>query len=232
MKKSEVLAWLKKNGSRRVIESMERYGIPSKGAVGVSVGELQKFTKQVGKDHKLAAELWASGVYEARLLATLIDDPKQVTVGQMNRWAADFDSWAVCDSACFWLFDRSPLAWRRVPQWTKSPREYVKRGGFALMACLALHDKNTADEKFLSFLPLIEKGADDERNFVKKGVSWGLRSIARRSPVLNAAAVKLAARLAARADAASRWVGKDALRDLEKVRKKRVAKAKSKFLGL
>ncbi len=216
----------------RVIESMARYGIPSKGAVGISVGELQKFAKLVGKDHKLAAELWATGIYEARLLATLIDDPQQVTVAQMNRWAADFDSWAVCDSACFWLFDRSPLAWGRVVQWVKSPREFVKRGGFALMACLALHDKTTADERFLPFLPLIEGGADDERNFVKKGVSWGLRGMGRRSPALNAAAVKVAERLAARADAASRWVGKDALRDLEKVRKKRTAKARSKSLGL
>lgn len=219
--KTEVLTWLKKKGSKRGIEGMARYGLPSTNAVGVSVGVLQGLAKQIGKDHALAAELWQSGVYEARLLATLIDDPRMVTKPQMNAWASDFDSWGICDSACFWLFDKTPFAYERAAQWTKSPREFVKRAGFALMASLSGHDKAAPDKKFLPFFPLIEKGATDERNFVKKGVSWALRGIGRRSPSLNGAALKVAKRLALREEAPCRWVGKDALRDFAKVKARR-----------
>lgn len=219
--KDEVLAWLRKKGSQRVRAGMARYGIPTTGAVGIPVGTLQKLAKQLGKDHDLAAQLWASGCYEARLLATLIDDPQQVTLRQMNAWASDFDSWAVCDSACFWLFDRTPLAWARAQQWAKSPREFVKRAGFALMASLALHDKAADDKQFLPFLPLIEKGASDERNFVKKGVNWALRGIGKRSPALLASSTKVAERLAKREEASCRWVGKDALREFAKRAKRK-----------
>ena len=217
--KSEVLAWLKKKGSKRVVAGMARYGIPTEGAVGISVGTLRGLAKQIGQDHALAQQLWTSGCYEARLLAAMIDDPKLVTKEQMNAWAKGFTSWADCDTACFCLFDRSPPAYAVARQWTKSQREFVKRGGFALMASLALHDKKADDKRFLPFLPLIEKGASDERNFVKKGVSWGLRGIGKR-PGLKTAAIKVAKRLAERDDAASRWVGKDALRDLAKVKAK------------
>jgi 3-methyladenine DNA glycosylase AlkD len=157
--------------------------------------------------------LWASGCYEARLLAAFVDDPALVTRRQMNAWAADFDNWATCDHSCFHLFDRTPLGWEKALAWAESPREFVKRAGFALMASLALHDKAAEDDRFLAFLPAIKRGATDGRNFVKKGVSWALRSIGRR-PGLRAAAVEVARRLAASADPAARWVGKDALRDL------------------
>lgn len=218
MTKDEVLEWLAEKGSPRIVESMTRYGIRTKGAVGVSVGTLQKLAKEIGKDHVLAGALWKSKCYEARLLATLIDEPQKVTAGQMNAWAADFDSWAVCDSACFWLFDKSPLAYKKVPQWAKSKKEFVKRASFALMASLALHDKTADDKKFMAFFPLIEQAANDDRNFVKKGVSWGLRGIGRRGAAMLDAAVKVADRLAESDEAACRWVGKDALRDFAKVR--------------
>ncbi|HUS20070.1 MAG TPA: DNA alkylation repair protein [Terriglobales bacterium] len=214
--KAEVLAWLKKQGSPRVVEGMARYGLPTDGAVGISVGDLQKFAKRIGKNHGLALQLWKSGGYEARLLATLIDDPKLVTTKQMNAWTADFNSWGICDSACFWLFDKTPFAYERALQWSKSPKEFVKRGGFALMASLALHDKAAGNERFLALLPSIEEGAEDGRNFVKKGVSWALRGIGKRNPAMKSAAVKVAKRLASREEAACRWVGKDALRDLER----------------
>ena len=128
--------------------------------------------------------------------------------------AASFENWADCDTACFKLFDQTPFAWEKARQWAASPREFVKRGGFALMACLALHDKAAPDERFLAFLPLIEKGARDERNFVKKAVSWALRAIGRRNLALNAAALTVAERLALSEEAACRWVGNDALREL------------------
>ena len=139
---------------------------------------------------------------------------RSVTRRQMNAWAASFENWGDCDTVCFKLWDRSPYAWEKARQWTASPKTYVKRGGFVLMACLALHDKTEPDRRFLGFLPLIERGAGDERNFVKKGVSWALRSIGRRNRTLNSAALAVAKRLAESEEAAPRWVGKDALREL------------------
>lgn len=210
-----VLAWLKRHGSKRNVAGMARYGITSSLPVaGVSVGTLRSLAKRLGRDHDLAAELWDAGWYEARMLASFVDEPSRVTSRQMNAWAADFDNWAICDTTCFHLFDRTPLAWAKARQWARSPREFVKRAGFALMASLAGHDKTATDAQFLALLPLIERGASDERNFVKKGVSWALRSLKRRGPKVRAAARALAQRLAKSDDPTERWVGKDGLRDL------------------
>ncbi len=214
MNKNEVLAWLKKQGTQRNVDAMARYGIVAKHAFGVQMKTLLAMKKKLGKDHALSLALWESNWYEARLLAALVGDPQHVTRQQMNAWANSFENWADCDTACFHLFDRTPLAWERVHEWAPSPREFVKRGAFALMACLALHDKAAPDKNFSALLPLIENGARDERNFVKKGVSWAFRSIGRRNLPLNAASVKLARRLALSKQAASRWVGKDTLREL------------------
>jgi 3-methyladenine DNA glycosylase AlkD len=214
MNKTQALQWLERRGSRRNIDGMARYAIVAKRAYGVGMTQLKGLQKKIGKDHALALQLWNSGWYEARLLAALIDDPKRVTKRQMNAWAGGFENWADCDTACFHLFDRTPHAWERARAWSVSPREFVKRGGFALMASLALHDKAAPDKNFLPFLPLIEKGARDERNFVKKGVSWALRGIGRRNRALHAAAMKVSKRLAGSEEASCRWVGKDALREL------------------
>jgi 3-methyladenine DNA glycosylase AlkD len=212
--KNEVLAWLKRRGTARNVKAMDRYGIVAKRAFGVQMSTLLAMKKKVGKDQPLSIALWKTGWYEARLLAALVGDPARVTAAQMNAWAAGFENWADCDTACFHLFDKTPLAWQKARQWSRSPHEFVKRGGFVLMACLALHDKTTPDKRFLPFLSLIQKGARDERNFVKKGVNWALRSIGRRSQTLNRAASAVARRLAASEEAAPRWVGKDALREL------------------
>ncbi|MEK6283025.1 MAG: DNA alkylation repair protein [Acidobacteriota bacterium] len=215
MDKNEVLKWLERKGSRRYVEGMARYGIQTDRRVfGVSMGTMQSLAKKLGKDHALAIDLWKSGSYEGQMLAALVDDPGSVTRRQMNAWAADFDNWATCDTACFHLFDRTPFAWEKAAQWSTSPREFVKRAAFALMASLTVHDKAAPDSQFLALLPLIEKGAHDERNFVKKAVNWALRSIGKRSLALNAAAVASARRLAQSEEAACRWVGKDALREL------------------
>jgi len=190
---------------------MARYGIPSDKAFGVSVGTLQQMAKRLGKNHDLAAALWDTGWYEARMLASFVAEPARITSAQMDRWCRDFDNWAICDTVCFHLFDRTPHAWRMVAQWCRRSGEFVKRAAFALLASLALHDKGAGDEPFARSLPLIERAATDQRNFVKKGVSWALRSVGRRSPALNAAAVMVARRLADSPQAAARWVGKDAL---------------------
>jgi 3-methyladenine DNA glycosylase AlkD len=214
MDKNEVLTWLKRRGNRRTVLGMARYGIEAKRAFGVPMGALLSLRKRLGQDHTLSLALWESGWYEARLLAALLGDPERVTRRQMNAWAADFENWGDCDTVCFKLFDRTPFAWEKARAWAASPREFVKRAGFVLMACLALHDKAAPDKSFTALLPLIEKGARDERNFVKKGVSWALRSIGERSLPLNAAALALAKRLAPSKEAASRWVAQDALRAL------------------
>ena len=210
----DVLAWLKRKGSRRTVEGMARYGLPSDRAFGVPVGVMRAEAKRIGRDHELALALWKTGWFEARMMAAFLGDPELLTKAQMNAWARDFADWGICDTACFHLFDRSQFAYERATAWAKSPREFVKRGGFALMASLALHDKAAADAKFLALLPLVETGAVDDRNFVKKGVNWALRGIGKRNPALRKAAVEVARRLAASPDPAPRWVGKDALRGL------------------
>ena len=214
MDENEVLAWLRRRGTKRNVAGMAHYGIRASRAFGVSMGTMLPLAKRLGKDHNLAARLWASGWYEARILAALTDDPERVTRRQMNAWAADFKNWGDCDTVCFHLFDRTPFAWEKARQWATSPREYVKRAAYALMASLALHDKAAPDKNFLAFLPLIEKGANDERNFVKKGVNWALRAIGRRNLALNKAALATARRLALSEEASCRWVGKDAQGEL------------------
>jgi 3-methyladenine DNA glycosylase AlkD len=214
MDKDGVLRWLERRGRKRNVDGMARYGIRARRVFGVSVATMRPLAKQLGTDHTLALALWKSGWFEARILAALIDDPARVTPAQMNAWARDFENWADCDTACFHLFDRTPLAWAKTRQWSTSSHEFVKRAAFALMASLALHDKTAPDARFRSLLPIIERGARDDRNFVKKAVSWALRGIGNRSRALNAAALAVAHRLAASQTASCRWVGKDAARDL------------------
>lgn len=216
MTADEVLSWLERRGTRANREGMARYGIVARKAFGVSMREMSELRKDVGTDHALALELWKTGWYEARLFAALVGDPARLTRRQMNAWAARFENWADCDTACFHLFDRSPLAWEMAREWAVAPQFLVKRAGFALMASLALHDKAAPDAAFRALLPLIERGARDERDLVRKGVSWALRGIGARNAKLHAAAVALARRLAASADASVRWVGRDVLRDLER----------------
>jgi 3-methyladenine DNA glycosylase AlkD len=224
-----VLTWLKRHATKHTLEGMARYAIPSDNALGVSVADIRVLAKRLGKNHELAAALWKTGVYEARMLTSFVDEPSRVTSAQMDRWCGDFDSWGICDTLCFHLFDRSPFAWEKARQWSASPREFVKRAGFALMASLVVHDKAAPGPRFLAFLPLIEQGAHDERNFVKKAVNWALRCIGKRDPALNLAAIAVAKRLALSDEASCRWVGKDALRELAgpKVRS-RLARTKAR----
>jgi 3-methyladenine DNA glycosylase AlkD len=225
MDADEVLDWLENKGTKATRDGMARYGIEARHAFGVPMSTLLTLSKRIGKDHALATKLWNTGCYEARLLAAMVGEPERVTRAQMNAWAASFENWADCDTVCFKLWDRSPFAWEKARQWAKSPREFVKRGGFVLMACLALHDKHASDADFLAFIPLIQQGALDERNFVMKAVSRALRSIGRRNVALHTTAVEVARRLAKEVDVAPRWVGKDALRELESVKvKERLAR--------
>ncbi|MEO7318039.1 MAG: DNA alkylation repair protein [Chthoniobacteraceae bacterium] len=210
-----LLAELERLGTKQRRDQMgPRYGIHTDKAFGVAMGDMQKIARRLGRDHALAAALWDTGCYEARILAALIDAPEQVTPAQMDRWCRDFDNWAICDTVCMHLFDRTPHAFGKVAQWARRRDEFVRRAAFALLASLALHDKRAASKAFADCLPLIQDAATDERNFVKKSVNWALRAIGERNRELNSAAVAVAKRLAISDDASARWVGKDALKQL------------------
>jgi 3-methyladenine DNA glycosylase AlkD len=209
-----VLRWLDRTGTKANRDGMARYAIPSDKAFGVTVGALKKYAQGLGRNHELALGLWETDKYEARMLAGFVDEPERVTPAQMDRWCRDFDSWAVCDHACFHLFDRTPHAWDKIEPWSRQSGEFAKRAAFALLWGLTVHDKRAGDDKFAHGLRLVERAANDERNFVKKAVNMALRAIGKRKPALHAAAVATAARLAASSNATARWVGKDALREL------------------
>jgi 3-methyladenine DNA glycosylase AlkD len=223
-----VLAEIAGRGSETNRAGMARYGIRIDDAFGVPVTELRCLAKRLGRDHELALGLWRTGNHEARLLAAFVDEPARVDEEQMERWAADFDSWDLCDEVTTDLFDRTPLAWTKAVAWAGRPEEFVKRGGFALMAGLAVHDKAAAATAFLNLLTLVEREAFDERNFVKKAVNWALRNIGKRDLGSHAAAVACAQRIRSAADQraggprggdagarAARWIAGDALRELQ-----------------
>jgi len=208
------LEWLERRGTKKNRDGMARYGIVADKVFGVSMGTMQSLAKELGRDHKLSEALWKTGWYEARMLASLVGEPDRVTPAQMERWVKSFDNWAVCDTATFVLWDRTPHAWGKVREWSGRKEEFVKRAAFAMLASLTVHDKKAPDEPYLAGLKLVEREAVDDRNFVKKAVNWALRSIGKRSPALNKASIDVARRLAESPDAAPRWVGKDALREL------------------
>ena len=208
------LMWLKRHSTRATLEGMARYSIPSDHAYGVAMKDIKALGKTLGRNQPLAVALWATGLYEARMLASFVADPEQLTPAQMDRWCKDFDNWAFCDAMSFNLFDRTPHAWAKVAQWSTRRDEFEKRTAFALLWSLTVHDKSAGDELFKQGLALIEREAGDERNFVKKATNMALRAIGKRNRALNSAAVMVARRLATSEDATARWVGKDALREL------------------
>jgi 3-methyladenine DNA glycosylase AlkD len=218
MTATEVLAALRTAADPKNVAGMARYGISTQGTLGVPVVLIRRLAKQAGRSHELAAELWDSGIHEARILATIVDRPEWVTRRQMHQWARDFDSWDVCDQACLNLFRYTPFAWAMSARWAGARREFVRRAGFALMAGLAVKDKNASDADFEALLPLIAVAATDPRNMVKKAVNWALRSIGKRNPHLRRAAVAAAEDIRAIDSPAARWIASDALRELRAVK--------------
>jgi 3-methyladenine DNA glycosylase AlkD len=214
----QAIAALEELAEARIRDGLGRYGIVTADRVlGVAMANVQKVARAYRKDHALAEALWGSGIYEARLMATYVDDPALVTPAQMDRWAREFDNWATCDTLCFKLFDRTAAAFDMVDRWATDEAEFVKRAAFALLASLAQHDKKALEQPFLERLPLIEAAATDGRNFVKKGVSWALRGIGgKKNPVLRAAARDVADRLATSPDKSAKWVGRDAQKEFAK----------------
>jgi len=212
---------------------MAQFGIVSKKSFGVSTPVLKQFARELKKQsddrHALAQQLWETGIYDARVVAFLIDDPGLVTVKQMDAWAEDFDNWGTVDGTCCYLFCRTPFAYEKAFEWAGREPEFIKRAGFSLMAYLTVHDKKAEDAKILAFLPVIEKHANDDRNFVRKAVNWALRQIGKRNQNLNSQAIRVAERIRVQETRSARWIASDALRELksENVRK-RLEKGRSK----
>jgi 3-methyladenine DNA glycosylase AlkD len=216
MEAQRLLSVLRAHANPVNVAGMARYGINSKGTLGVPIPVLRKLAKEAGRSHELAAVLWASGIHEARILATLIDDPARVTGRQMDRWVSDLDSWDVCDQACQNLFRYTPLAFAKAAKWARARREFVRRVGFSLMAGLAVKARTASDAQFEAFFPLIAAAALDDRNMVKKAVNWALRQIGKRNPSLCAMAIATAEKLRKLDSRAARWVASDALRELRR----------------
>lgn len=215
---AEIVDHLRSLGRSENVEGMARFGITTPASFGVATPVLKQFAREVKKQasdrHALALGLWQTGIYDARAIAFLIDDPKQVTTEQMEAWASDFDNWATVDGACGYLFCRTPFAYEKAVEWAMREPEFEKRAAFSLMAYLAVHDKRGPDDKLAAFLPVIEKHSDDDRNFVRKAVNWALRQIGKRSLDLNEAAIETAERIKLQNTKPARWIAADALREL------------------
>lgn len=212
--RAEILERLTSQANPENVAGMARFGINPQGTLGVSIPTLRQMAKETGKDHHLAQALWDSGLHEARILASMVDDPSLVSEEQMENWVKDFDSWDICDQVCSNLFDRTSYAYQKASEWSTREEIFVKRAGFTLMASLAMHDKKAQDEKFEQFFPTIARASTDERNFVRKAVNWALRGIGKRNRYLNGRAIQTAQEIQKIDSKTARWVAADALREL------------------
>lgn len=213
------LARLQAEARPEQLAGMARFGLTGSSRLGLAVPTLRGLGKQLGTDHELGLALWDSGIPDAQILASLLVDPERLTAGEMDRWARGMQAWDVCDQACLNAFRRTPLAWGRIEAWAVAEPEFVKRAAFSLLAVLAVHGKFYSDEAFSEHFPRIEAAAADPRNFVKKSVSWALRQIGKRNPVLRARALYVAEGLRERPEPSARWIGADAWRELNSDRK-------------
>jgi len=211
----DVLDRLQSKAKPEQLAGMAKYGITVEGRLGVSVPDMRKLAKELGRDHKLALDLWRTGIAEARIVAGMVGDPAMLTEEQMEEWVKGINSWDVCDQVCMNLFEKNQLAWKKIIDWSEREEEFVKRTAFSLIACLAWHDKKASDEEFVELLPVIIREATDERNFVKKAVNWALRNIGKRDLNLNKAAVDAAKKIQRLDSKAARWIAADAIRELE-----------------
>lgn len=212
----QIVAKLKSLSNPKNVEGMARFGICSEKTLGVSIPDVRKLAKEIGKNHALAQELWKSGIHEAKILAGMIDEPARVTEKQMDSWIKDFDSWDVCDQVCANLFDKTRFAHVKAIEWASRKAEFEKRAGFALMACLAWHDKKAQDSEFEKFFPIIKRESTDERNYVRKAVNWALRQIGKRNVNLCKSALKTAKEIQKSDSKAANWIAADAIRELDK----------------
>src|SRR5580700_972686 len=213
--KAEVLRALKEVADPKVRAKLAYFGVNVPKAYGISAPVLHAFARHIGKDQALAEELWSTAIHEARILAALIGEAEKVTAARMERWARDFDSWDLVDTACCYLYAHAKPAWDKVYEWSSRRSEFEKRAAFSLAAYLAYKDKMAEDAKFERFLAVIERESHDERNFVRKAVNWALRNIGKRNLRLNKAAIRAAERMRGQNSRSARWIAADVLRELK-----------------
>jgi 3-methyladenine DNA glycosylase AlkD len=211
----EILTKLKSKAKPHNLPGMARYGINTENRLGVQIPELRQLAKETGKNHQIALELWQTGIAEACILATMIDEPEKVTEQQMENWVKDINSWDIDDQTTMNLFEKTPLAWKKITDWSQRPEEFVKRTAYSLLACLAWHNKTASDQQFTQLFPVIVSGATDERKSIQKAVSWALRTIGKRNPQLNRAAIQLAQEIQQTTTKPARWVANDVTRELQ-----------------
>lgn len=214
MQYEEILKRLKSLSNPEAVAGMARFGINPENTYGVSIPNLRAMAKEIGRNHNLAQQLWKSGIHEAQILASMIDNPAEVTEEQMERWVKDFNSWDVCDQCCANLFEKTKFAYQKAIEWSSRKEEFVKRAGFVLMARLALHNKKTPNNQFGEFLSIIKREAVDDRNFVKKAVNWALRQIGKRNFHMNKLALATAKEIQNLDSRSARWIASDAIREL------------------
>jgi 3-methyladenine DNA glycosylase AlkD len=215
----EVLKAMRKEAHPDIVKSQEHFGISTTTSIGLSVPQMRTLAKKIGKNHKLALDLWKTNIHEARHMALFIAEKEKLTDELMEKWLKDFTSWDLVDNACSTLFRYSPNAYKKAIEWTSRKKEFEKRTGFSLMCYLAVHDKTAEDAKFEKFFPYIYNNSNDERNFVKKAINWSIRQIGKRNNGLCKKAIALAKDIQKKEDASSKWIAADALRELEKYQK-------------
>ena len=216
-----VMVELRRKAKPRNLAGMARFGIDPHGRLGVSIPDVRRLAREIGRDHALALKLWKTGIPDARILASMVDEPGKVTAAQMEIWVRGFDSWDVCDQVCLNLFVNTPSAWEKAREWAGRDREFVRRAGFASMACLAVHDKKAPDSAFVRLLPLIRRASTDERNYVRKAVNWALRQIGKRNRALNRQALAASRTIAKLDSRSAKWIAFDAIRELTSVAARR-----------
>lgn len=209
-----IISELEKQSNPAAVEGMARFGICGGKIYGLSMPQLRRFAREIGKNHELALQLWEQESRETRILASLIDIPDAVTAEQMENWVKTFDSWEICDQCCMNLFERTAYAWEKAHEWSDRPEEFIKRAGFVLMARLAVSDRNTSDARFEEFFSIMERESGDNRNFVRKAVNWALRQIGKRNAHLHELAMECALRMKESESGCARWIASDALREL------------------
>jgi len=214
MQCNDILENLKSLSNPKAVEGMARFGVNTARAYGISMVILRKMAREIGRDHDLAQELWASDIHEAQILASIIDDPAKVTEAQTESWVRCFDSWDICDQCCQNLFASTIFAGQKAVEWSSNDSEFVKRAGFVLMARLAVSDKKASDSQFERFLPIIKRESADDRNYVRKAVNWALRQIGKRNARLRQKAIDTARELQQTDSKSARWIASDALREL------------------
>jgi 3-methyladenine DNA glycosylase AlkD len=212
----DIVSKLKSKANPDNLEGMARYGISTTNRLGVSIPDLRKLAKEIGKDHKLASQLWAKGIDETKILASMIGEENKLTEEQAEKWVADFNSWDVCDQVCMNLFRKLSFVKKKIKKWSEREEEFIRRAAFSLIACIAVHNKKMPDDEFIKFFPIIKQGSVDKRNYVKKAVSWALRNIGKKNENLNKEVTKFARELKCLQSKTAKWIARDTLRDIQR----------------